>query len=70
VAALGLVGGLGASAALAALVVAIVTVTANAAAGEPPLALHVDFPVLVAVCAAYAAGAAALIWGTTRRVAR
>jgi hypothetical protein len=70
VAALGLVGGLGASAALAALVVAIVTVTANAAAGEPPLALHADFPVLVAVCAAYAAGAAGLIWGTTRRVAR
>jgi ABC-type antimicrobial peptide transport system permease subunit len=70
VAALGLAGGLGASVALAALVVAIVTVTANAGGGEPPLALHVDLPVLVAICAAYAAGAAALIWGATRGVAR
>ncbi len=70
VAALGLAGGIGASVALAALVVAIVTVTANAAEGEPPLVLHLDLPVLLAICAAYAAGAAALIWGATRRVAR
>jgi hypothetical protein len=66
VAALGLAGGLGAAAALAALVVAIVTVTANAAAGEPPLVLHLDLLTLLAVCGAYAAGAAALIWGATR----
>ena len=66
VAALGLAGGLGAAVALAALVVAIVTVTANAAAGEPPLVLHLDFLNLLAVCGAYAAGAAALIWGATR----
>jgi hypothetical protein len=66
VATLGLAGGLGAAAALAALVVAIVTVTANAAAGEPPLVLHLDLLTLLAVCGAYAAGAAALIWGATR----
>jgi hypothetical protein len=70
VATLGLVGGLGASVALAALVVAIVTVTANADAGEPPLVLDLDLPMLLAICAAYAAGATALIWGATRRVAR
>ncbi len=70
VAALGLVGGLGAALALAALVVAVVTVTANASAGGPPLVLHLDAPLLLAVCAAYAAGAAALVWGVTRRAAR
>jgi len=70
VAALGLVGGLGAAAALAALVVGLVTVTANATAAEPPLLLRVD-PALVALaCAAYAAAAGLLVWGTTRRVAR
>jgi hypothetical protein len=70
VAALGFAGGVGASVALAALVVAIVTVTANAAEGEPPLVLHLDLPVVLAVCGAYAAGAAALIWGATRGESR
>jgi hypothetical protein len=70
VAGLGLVGGLGAAVALAALVVAVVTVTANASAGGPPLALHVDAPLLLVVCAAYAAGAAALVWAVTRRAPR
>jgi hypothetical protein len=70
VAGLGLAGGLGAALALAALVVAVVTVTANASAGGPPLLLHLDAPLLLAVCIAYAAGAAALVWGVTRRAAR
>jgi hypothetical protein len=70
VAGLGLVGGLGAAAALAALVVALVTVTANAERAEPPLVLRLDGPLLVAVCAGYAALAALLVWASTRRVAR
>jgi hypothetical protein len=47
-----------------------VTVTANASAGGPPLVLHVDAPLLLVVCAAYAAGAAALVWAVTRRAPR
>jgi hypothetical protein len=70
VAGLGLVGGLGAAAALGALVVSLVTVTANAGAAEPPLVLRLDGPLLAAACAGYAAVAALLVWGTTRRVAR
>jgi hypothetical protein len=70
VAGLGLLGGLGAAAALAALVVGLVTVTANATAAEPPLLLHVDPALLALACAAYVAGAGLLVWGATRRVAR
>jgi hypothetical protein len=70
VAGLGLVGGVGAAVALAALVVAVVTVTATANGAEPPLALHVDPAAVLAVCAAYAVGGLALVWGATRRVAR
>jgi hypothetical protein len=70
VAGLGLAGGLGAALALAALVVAVVTVTANASVGGPPLVLHLDAPLLLTVCVVYATGAAALVWGVTRRAAR
>jgi hypothetical protein len=70
VAALGLAGGLGAAAALAALVVGVVTVTANAAVGEPPLVLDLDGGLVAAACAGYALLAALLAWATTRTVAR
>jgi ABC-type antimicrobial peptide transport system permease subunit len=59
VAALGLVGGLGAAAALA-----------NAAVGGPPLLLHLDARLLLLACAGYAAAALVLVWAATRRVAR
>jgi hypothetical protein len=70
VAGLGLLGGIGAAAALAALVVSLVTVAANAAGAEPPLALDLDAPLLVAACAGYGLVAAMLVWAATRRVAR
>jgi ABC-type lipoprotein release transport system permease subunit len=70
VAGLGLVGGIGTAIALAALVVAVVTVTATASSGGPPLLLHLDVLALLAVCAAYALGAAALVWGVTRGAPR
>jgi hypothetical protein len=70
VAALGLAGGLGAGAALAALVVGVVTVTATAADGGPPLVLHLDARLLLVACAGYAAAALVLVWAATRRVAR
>jgi hypothetical protein len=70
VAALGLLGGIGASAALGALVVALVTVTANAGAAQPPLVLRIDEGLLVAACAAFLLAAGLLVWATTRRVAR
>jgi hypothetical protein len=70
VAALGLVGGLGAAAALAALVVSVVTVTANVSGAEPPLVLHVNALLVVSACLVYVAIAAALVVGTTRRIAR
>jgi hypothetical protein len=70
VAALGLLGGLGAAAALAALVVGLVTVTVNATTAEPPLLLRVDPSLVALACVAYAGAAGLLVWGTTRRVAR
>jgi hypothetical protein len=70
VAGLGLIGGIGAATALGALVVSVVTVTANAAGVDPPLVLHLDAPVLAAACAAYAGIAAVLVWAATRGVAR
>jgi hypothetical protein len=70
VAGLGLAGGIGAAAALASLVVSLVTVTATAAGAEPPLTLHLDAPLVAAVCAAYAAVAALLVWAATGRAAR
>jgi hypothetical protein len=70
VAALGLAGGLGAAVALAALVVSVVTVTATAADGGPPLVLHLDARLLLVACAGYVAAALVLVWAATRRVAR
>jgi hypothetical protein len=70
VAGLGLVGGVGTAVALAALVVAVVTVTATASSGGPPLVLRLDALALFSVCAAYALGAAVLVWSVTRRAPR
>ena len=70
VAGLGLAGGLGAAAALASLVVALVTVTARGGAADPPLLLRIDVLAIAAACAGYVAVAAFLVWASTRRVAR
>jgi hypothetical protein len=70
VAAFGLVGGLATGAALGALVIDLVTLTANAGAPRPPLRLVVDVPVLLAGALLYAAVAAAavglLTWNALR----
>jgi hypothetical protein len=70
VAGLGLAGGLGAGAALAALVVGLVTVTAVGGEGDPPLVLGLDFPLIGAVCLAFSGAAALLIWTVTRGAPR
>jgi hypothetical protein len=66
VAALGLVGGLLAGIALAALVVDVVTVTATAAAAEPPLVLALDARLVALAVAASAVLAAAVVAALTR----
>jgi hypothetical protein len=48
----------------------VVSVTATAANGGPPLVLHFDTRLLLVACAGYAAAALVLVWATTRRVAR
>ena len=65
VTAVGLAGGVGVGAILSALVVAFVTLTANATTAEPPLRLALDWPVLAFAFAAYAATAAVLVTLTT-----
>jgi hypothetical protein len=70
VTALGLVAGLVLAAVLAVLVIDLVAVSANRTVPEPPLVLALDWPLMVAVCTAYAAVAAALILTGTRRIAR
>jgi hypothetical protein len=67
VAALGLAGGLATAALLSILAVDLVTLTANASAPEPPLALSVDWALVAAACAAYAVAATALVVAATRR---
>jgi hypothetical protein len=61
VAAFGLVGGLATGIVLSALVVDLVTVTANVGSPQPPLRLAVGWPVVLAALAAYALLAAALV---------
>jgi predicted lysophospholipase L1 biosynthesis ABC-type transport system permease subunit len=61
VAALGLVGGVVTGAVLGALVIDLVTLTANAGEPRPPLRLVVDWPVVLAGALGYAALAAALV---------
>ena len=68
--ALGFVGGVVIAAALAALVVDMVAVTATRAAPEPPLLLSLDWTLIALSGVVYAVGAAALILLTTRAVPR
>jgi ABC-type antimicrobial peptide transport system permease subunit len=67
VAGFGLLGGLGLGALLAALIVALVTLTAGAAGAEPPLLLGADWAVLGLGLFAYAAIGAAVVAAATRR---
>ncbi len=66
----GLAGGLGAGAVLTSLVVGLVTLTAGAAAAEPPLRLSLDWPVLGLALGAYLAVSTTLLvivtWGGFR----
>jgi hypothetical protein len=68
VVAAGLLGGLITAAALAAIVVDLVTVTADAATTGLPLHTAVDWPVLAAALAAGALAAAALVTAASRRI--
>jgi hypothetical protein len=70
VAAFGLVGGIATGVALAALVVALVTLTAGAGSAELPLLLGVDWPVVLLGLAAYFLAAGLLVSATTRRAFR
>jgi hypothetical protein len=70
VAAAGVVGGLALGALLAALVVALVTLTAGAGGPEPPLLLGADWTILVAGLLAYAVIGAALVAVATHRAFR
>lgn len=67
VAGAGLVGGTLVGAILAAVVVAFVGLTANAGDAQPPLALAIDWPLVVVALLAYAALAAVLVSATTAR---
>ena len=71
VAAFGLVGGLATGAVLSALVLDLVTLTANAGEPQPPLRLIVDAPLVALGAVAYGALAAALVaaltWEAFRR---
>ncbi|MGH3030288.1 MAG: hypothetical protein ACRDNE_05910 [Gaiellaceae bacterium] len=66
----GLAGGLGAGAVLSGLVVGLVTLTAGAAAAEPPLRLSLDWPVLGLALGGYLTVSAVLVllvtWGGFR----
>jgi hypothetical protein len=70
VAGFGLIGGIATGAILAALIVALVTLTAGAGSPQPPLLLGVDWPVLLLGLAVYAALAAAAVGVATRRAFR
>ena len=70
VAAFGLVGGLVTGVVLSALVVDLVTVTANAGSPQPPLRLAVGWPVVLLALAAYAVLAAGLVALITRSAFR
>lgn len=70
VAAFGLVGGIATGVALAALVVALVTLTASAGSTQLPLLLGIDWPILLLGLLAYFLLAAVLVSATTRRAFR
>jgi ABC-type antimicrobial peptide transport system permease subunit len=66
----GIIGGLATGAVLAALIVALVTLTASAGSAEPPLLLGFDWPVLFLGLVLYAAAAVILVGFATRRAFR
>jgi FtsX-like permease family len=70
VAAFGLIGGIATGALLAALVVALVTLTASAGSEQLPLLLGVDWPAVLLGVAAYFAVAALLVAAVTQRAFR
>ena len=70
VAAFGLLGGVVTGGVLSAVVADFVTLTAGAGTEEPPLVLHLDWPVLLAAGAGYALVAGLLVAFTTRRAFR
>jgi hypothetical protein len=70
VAVFGLVGGIATGVALAALVVALVTLTASAGSAQPPLLLGIDWPILLLGLLAYFLLAAVLVSVTTSRAFR
>ena len=70
VAGFGLVGGIATGAVLAALIVALVTLTAGAVSPQPPLLLGVDWPVLLLGTLGYGALAGTLVGLATRRAFR
>jgi hypothetical protein len=70
VAVVGALGGIATGAVLAALIIALVTLTAAAGAPEPPLVLAVDWPILLLGFAAFIAIAALLVVVATRRAFR
>jgi len=68
--AFGLVGGVCLGSVLSALVVDLVTLTANARLPEPPLLFVLEWPLVVLAAAGYIALAAALVGGATRAAFR
>jgi hypothetical protein len=70
VAAFGVLGGLATGAVLAALIVALVKLTASAGSAEPPLLLGLDWPVVLLGLVLYAVAAMLLVGVATRRAFR
>ena len=70
VAVIGALGGLATGAVLAALIIALVTLTAGAGTSQPPLVLAVDWPVVLLGLVAFAAATALLVVWATRRAFR
>ena len=67
VAVAGLLGGVATGAILAALIVALVTLTAGAGSPQPPLLLGIDWPVLLVGLAGYAVVAGVLVGAATHQ---
>jgi len=67
VAAFGVVGGIATGAVLAALILAVVTLTAGAGSPEPPLLLGLNWPVLLLGLLVYFLAAALVVGAATRR---
>jgi hypothetical protein len=70
VAVFGILGGLATGAVLAALIVALVTLTASAGSAEPPLMLGFNWPVVLLGLVLYGTAAAILVGVATRRAFR